>query len=154
MTLTWSPSSCCDTRIAGCGCTNGWRGGHQPRPNSSGALLRARMHAYECHASALPTCMCPKKLSARLRACGTNVWIQPSAALQQRHRADATSDDGPDARTVTKTVELAPKAHVVAWQSLGGPAREARKKFCERESRPSCVAKLLLEKLDLGRRIG
>jgi hypothetical protein len=49
-----------------CGCTNGWRGGHQPRRNSSGALMRDRMHAYECHASALPTCMRPKKLSARL----------------------------------------------------------------------------------------
>ena len=35
-------------------------------PNSSGMLMRARMHAYECHASALPTCMRPKKLSARL----------------------------------------------------------------------------------------
>ena len=49
-----------------CGCTNGWRGGHQPRLNSSGALMRDRMHAYECHASALPNCMRPKKLSARL----------------------------------------------------------------------------------------
>ena len=52
--------------LAGCCCMNGWRGGHQPRTNSSGALMRARMHANECHASALPTYMRPKKLSARL----------------------------------------------------------------------------------------